>query len=154
MPTITLCACCQLLCPSMLLLHASQLISDTSCGFMASTNFLVYPCETLSNSCTSIERNLVGWSNRPTHHSISSNPSIFIIFIQKFCNLSAKICGALSCCSHIRTCVATGLSSKEGGNSLSRNVTQLLKVPQKHLLLRRNHFPPLLHTVSDVLWRG
>lgn len=44
--------------------------------------------------------------------SISSNPSTFTIFIQNFVTSLPKSGGALSCRRHIRTCVATGLSSK------------------------------------------
>lgn len=76
MSTTILCACCQLR-PLMLLMHASQLISDTKGSFTASTNLLVYPCDTLSTSCTSTERNLIGTSwvikqANPTLHIFQS----------------------------------------------------------------------------------
>lgn len=85
----------------------------------------------------------VGWSGRPPDRSTSSNPSIFIIFVQTFCHPPPKSGGSLSHWSVICTCVAIGIFPKYRSNSWSRNVcnTELLKGPQWHSFARSYQFP-------------
>jgi hypothetical protein len=85
---------------------------------------LVYHRDTLSTSCNLTERNMMD-SSRVTERSVSSNPSFFTYFFQKFRDISLPKCGGgPSCYSHIRPRISRGTSSKYRGNLVPRTLLQ------------------------------